>query len=250
MDGFDKTKFGCELADRPMFVTIGGLKFPIGYRFCPTSEQLLKYYLKPKVDSRPLHAQVIVEFDAFQTNPWDLPGDGKEKRFFFCKRKLGNGRRWNGMSESGCWKAKGKEVRVLDNESDQVIGVKRSLIFCEKKYHGDVLEHQWVMKEYRLVDSQTGMQLEDWVVCKVYQKPHKTKYRRIRIQASDSSEESSVVDPMEGDRHSRDESSHDVPQISSPSSSSSSSSSWISEISSIESDQEETSPTFFHFVLS
>ena len=149
------------------------------------------------------------------------------------------------MSESGCWKAKGKAVRVVDNESDQVIGVKRSLIFCEKKYPGDVLKHQWVMKEYRLEESEMGMQLEDWVVCKVYQKPHKTKYRRIRIEASDSSEESSVVDPMEGDRHSRDESSHDDPQISP-----SSSSSWISEISSIKSDQEETSPPLFHFVLS
>ncbi|PSS30310.1 NAC transcription factor [Actinidia chinensis var. chinensis] len=243
MDGFDKTKFGCELAERPMFVTIGGLKFPIGYRFDPTSQQLLKYYLKPKVYSRPLPAQVILEFDAFQTNPWDLPGDCKGKRFFFCKRKLGNGRRFNGMSESGCWKVKGKEVRVVDNDSDQVIGVKRSLIFCEKKRH---LKHQWVMKEYRLVKSEMGMQLEDWVVCKVYQKPNKSKYRRIRIRASDSSEESSstsAVDNMEGDGHSSDESPHYYPYISSSSSSSSSSfSSWVSEISSTDSDQEETSP--------
>ncbi|GFY87140.1 hypothetical protein Acr_05g0007790 [Actinidia rufa] len=213
MDGFHKTKFGCELAERPMFVTIGGMKFPIGYRFDPTSQQLLKYYLKPKVYSRPLPAQVILEFDAFQTNPWDLPGDCKEK-------SLGVGR------------LREKEVRVVDNESDQVIGVKRSLIFCEKKR---TLKHQWVMKEYRLVKSEMGMQLEDWVVCKVYQKPNKSKYRRIRIQASDSNEESSstsAVDNMEGDGHSSDESPHYYPYISSSSSSSSSSfSSWVSEIS-------------------
>uniref|UniRef100_A0A803QKZ7 NAC domain-containing protein n=1 Tax=Cannabis sativa TaxID=3483 RepID=A0A803QKZ7_CANSA len=57
----------------------GGLKLPIGYRFCPTDEELLLHYLKRKVHALPLPASVISEFDVFQTDPWALPGDVKEK---------------------------------------------------------------------------------------------------------------------------------------------------------------------------
>ncbi|KAA8530076.1 hypothetical protein F0562_004785 [Nyssa sinensis] len=65
----------------------GGIKLPIGFRFHPTDEELLVHYLKRKVFSFPLPASVIPEFDVFQTNPSDLPGDSKEKRYFFSKRK-------------------------------------------------------------------------------------------------------------------------------------------------------------------
>lgn len=56
------------------FVTNGGLKLPIGYRFCPTDEEVLLHYLKKKVHAMPLPASVIPEFDVFQTDPWCLPG--------------------------------------------------------------------------------------------------------------------------------------------------------------------------------
>lgn len=52
----------------------GGVKIPIGFRFHPTDEELLIHYLKRKILSVPLPATVIPELEAFQFNPWDLPG--------------------------------------------------------------------------------------------------------------------------------------------------------------------------------
>ncbi|KAF7819374.1 NAC domain-containing protein 83-like [Senna tora] len=72
----------------PSFVVNGGIKLPIGYRFCPTDEELVIHYLKRKVLSHPLPASVIPDFDVFRTHPSSLPGvgDSKEKRYFFSRR--------------------------------------------------------------------------------------------------------------------------------------------------------------------
>ncbi|KAL6954342.1 hypothetical protein U1Q18_038148 [Sarracenia purpurea var. burkii] len=164
--------------EKPNFVRNGGIKLPIGFRFRPTDEELVVHYLKRKAHSSPLPASVIPELDVFQTNPWDLPGDSKEKRYFFCKRK-GNMKKCNGITaESGYWKAMGKEKYVVDpgsnNNQAVAVGVKRSLVFCEgKKRPCGLVGTQWVMHEFRLVV--VGSQMEDWVVCKIYKK--KTKSR-------------------------------------------------------------------------
>ncbi|KAF2322940.1 hypothetical protein GH714_032259 [Hevea brasiliensis] len=78
----------------------GGMKLPIGYRFHPTDEELLLHYLRRKVFGVPLPASVIPELDVFQADPWSLPGNLKEKRYFF-------GRKWGNDSENGCKKAAG-----------------------------------------------------------------------------------------------------------------------------------------------
>ena len=65
------------------FFTHGALKLPIGYRFCPTDEEVLLHYLKKRVHAMPLPASVIPEFDVFQTDPWDLPGLFKVSCFLF-----------------------------------------------------------------------------------------------------------------------------------------------------------------------
>lgn len=53
----------------------GGIRLPVGYRFCPTDEELVGHYLKRKVFDLPLPASVIPEFDVFLTDPWGLPGN-------------------------------------------------------------------------------------------------------------------------------------------------------------------------------
>ncbi|KAI8005295.1 putative leucine-rich repeat receptor-like serine/threonine-protein kinase [Camellia lanceoleosa] len=57
------------------------------------------------IHSFPLPASVILDLDVFQTNPWDLPGDSKEKRYFFCKRSKKNVNKCKGITGSGYWKA-------------------------------------------------------------------------------------------------------------------------------------------------
>jgi len=56
------------------FVVKGGIKLPIGFRFCPTDQELLLHYLKNKAFAQQLPASVIPETDIFQTHPCLLPG--------------------------------------------------------------------------------------------------------------------------------------------------------------------------------
>ncbi|KAI8533374.1 hypothetical protein RHMOL_Rhmol10G0004200 [Rhododendron molle] len=181
--------------ENPSIVRNGGIKLPIGYRFRPTDEELIVHYLTRKVQSIPFPAQVIPELNVFQTSPLHLPGDSKEKRFFFWTRKgKGKWKKARGMTESGYWKPMGKEKHVVSYESNRAIGVKKSFVFYEgKRPRG--LRTQWVMHEYRLLGSQTrpnsGLQkfareMDDWVVCKIYQKKRTSKKNVVETDMNSS----------------------------------------------------------------
>ncbi|CAL1392919.1 unnamed protein product [Linum trigynum] len=45
-----------------------------GFRFHPTDEELLRYYLKQKVTNKPVRFDLIFVVDVYRTEPWDLPG--------------------------------------------------------------------------------------------------------------------------------------------------------------------------------
>ncbi|XP_058186936.1 NAC domain-containing protein 83-like [Rhododendron vialii] len=180
--------------ENPSIVRNGGIKLPIGYRFRPTDEELIVHYLTRKVQSIPFPAQVIPELNVFQTNPLHLPGDSTEKRFFFWKRK-GKWKKTRGMTESGYWKPMGKEKHVVSYESNRAIGVKKSYVFYEGGKRPRGLRTQWVMREYRLLGSQTrpnsGLQkfvreMEDWVVCKIYQKKRTSKKNVVETDMNSS----------------------------------------------------------------
>ncbi|KAI4322455.1 hypothetical protein L6164_022149 [Bauhinia variegata] len=47
--------------------------FP-GFRFCPTDEELISYYLAKKLDGHEESVQVISEVEICRFEPWDLPG--------------------------------------------------------------------------------------------------------------------------------------------------------------------------------
>ncbi|KAF4385692.1 hypothetical protein F8388_010248 [Cannabis sativa] len=167
----------------------GGLKLPIGYRFCPTDEELLLHYLKRKVHALPLPASVISEFDVFQTDPWALPGDVKEKRYFFCNYKkmdiLNNKMCKRVNSGCGFWKpVVNKDKLIVASElNNQAIGVRKTLVFCGGKRLLQDSKTRWFMHEYYFVRSQTipnsnslhqMSQLQmNWVVCGVFQKKRK-----------------------------------------------------------------------------
>ncbi|CAN6560130.1 unnamed protein product [Malus baccata var. baccata] len=141
--------------------------FP-GFRFTPTDEELISYYLKNKLEGPPpgKTVEVISEVDICNFEPWDLPAksviQSDNEWFFFSPRgrKYPNGSQSRRATEFGYWKATGKERNVKSGSN--VIGTKRTLVFhVGRAPKGERTE--WIMHEYCMNDkSQDSM-----VVCRL-----------------------------------------------------------------------------------
>lgn len=44
-----------------------------GFRFHPTDEELVGFYLRRKIEKRPLSIDLIKQVDIYKYDPWDLP---------------------------------------------------------------------------------------------------------------------------------------------------------------------------------
>ncbi|CAM6036907.1 unnamed protein product [Sphagnum compactum] len=152
-------------------------RVPPGFRFHPTDEELVAYYLKRKVSGRALESGVIAVVDLYKCEPWDLPdksciGGNDQEWYFFSPRdrKYLNGSRTNRATEAGYWKATGKD-RVVQTGSRN-IGMKKTLVF----YRGRAPSGErtdWVMHEYRIEEEEVpGFQgLQDaYVLARVFKK--------------------------------------------------------------------------------
>uniref|UniRef100_A0A7C9E2F2 NAC domain-containing protein n=1 Tax=Opuntia streptacantha TaxID=393608 RepID=A0A7C9E2F2_OPUST len=176
--------------ERVNFVKNGVLRLPPGFRFHPTDQELLLDYLTRKVMASPLPASVIPDFDVCKSDPWDLPGDSGQERYFFSTReaKYPNGNRSNRATLSGYWKATGKDKPILANVRTThttpapplVVGMKKTLVFYRgKPPHG--ARTDWIMHEYRLLNATplknnlpqktvTGEAAGGWVLCRIFLK--------------------------------------------------------------------------------
>ncbi|GMH07886.1 hypothetical protein Nepgr_009726 [Nepenthes gracilis] len=148
-----------------------------GFRFHPTDEELVRYYLKRKVCGKPFRFEAIAEIDIYKCEPWDLPGRSKLKSrdlewYFFSvlDKKYGNGSRTNRATEQGYWKTTGKDRAV--HHKCRVAGMKKTLVYHRGRApHGE--RTNWVMHEYRLLDEQlekAGIPLDVFVLCRIFQK--------------------------------------------------------------------------------
>ncbi|GAV68138.1 NAM domain-containing protein [Cephalotus follicularis] len=129
---------------------------PPGFRFHPTDEELVGYYLKRKVEGLQLELEVIPVIDLYKFDPWELPEKSfLPKRdmewFFFCPRdrKYPNGSRTNRATKAGYWKATGKDRKVLCQSA--VTGCRKTLVFYRGRAPLGDRTH-WLMHEYRLCD--------------------------------------------------------------------------------------------------
>jgi hypothetical protein len=65
-----------------IYLHMGKLSLPPGFRFHPTDEELVSYYLKRKVNGRKIEFDAIGDVDLYKFEPWDLPG--MLKRLYIC----------------------------------------------------------------------------------------------------------------------------------------------------------------------
>ena len=56
-----------------------------GFRFHPTDEELVKYYLRRKVCGMPFRFEAISEIDVYKSEPWELDGMKRFNLFIFFK---------------------------------------------------------------------------------------------------------------------------------------------------------------------
>lgn len=56
---------------------------PPGFRFHPTDEELVGYYLRKKVASQKIDLDVIRDIDLYRIEPWDLQGMNYIKTRYF-----------------------------------------------------------------------------------------------------------------------------------------------------------------------
>ncbi|XP_039026543.1 NAC domain-containing protein 100-like isoform X2 [Hibiscus syriacus] len=153
------------------------MELPPGFRFHPTDEELISHYLYKRVLDINFSAKAIGEVDLNKTEPWELPWKakmGEKEWYFFCvrDRKYPTGLRTNRATESGYWKATGKDKEIYKGKS--LVGMKKTLVFYKGRApKGE--KSNWVMHEYRLegkysVHNVPKTAKNEWVICRVFQK--------------------------------------------------------------------------------
>ncbi|CAF2079399.1 unnamed protein product [Brassica oleracea var. botrytis] len=166
------------------------LKLP-GFRFHPTDEELVGFYLSKKVFLKKSSKidEIISQIDIYKFDPWDLPrsSNTEKESYFFCRRgrKYRNSIRPNRVTGSGFWKATGIDKPVYsDGSSKAVIGLKKTLVYYLGSA-GKGSKTDWMMHEFRLPtanDTIPGgstlvnptpsslLHAEVWTLCRIFKR--------------------------------------------------------------------------------
>ncbi|XP_076914868.1 NAC domain-containing protein 7-like [Bidens hawaiensis] len=151
-------------------------RVPPGFRFHPTDEELVDYYLRKKVASKRIDLDVIKDVDLYKIEPWDLQelcrlGTEEQNEWYFFShkdKKYPTGTRTNRATKVGFWKATGRDKAIYSKNN--LVGMRKTLVF----YKGRAPNGQksdWIMHEYRLETNENAIpQAKGWVVCRVFKK--------------------------------------------------------------------------------
>ncbi|KAI3701910.1 hypothetical protein L6452_27375 [Arctium lappa] len=145
-----------------------------GFRFHPTEEELVEFYLRRKVEGKRFNVELITFLDLYRYDPWELPAlaaIGEKEWFFYVPRdrKYRNGDRPNRVTTSGYWKATGAD-RMIRTENLRSIGLKKTLVFYSGKAPKGI-RTSWIMNEYRMPPHETErLQKAEISLCRVYKR--------------------------------------------------------------------------------
>ncbi|OAY63430.1 Transcription factor JUNGBRUNNEN 1 [Ananas comosus] len=192
-----------------------------GFRFHPTDEELVGFYLRRKVEKKQLSIEIIKEMDIYKYDPWDLQLSsvgGEKEWYFFCLRgrKYRNSIRPNRVTGSGFWKATGIDRPICSlTKSGECIGLKKSLVYYRGSA-GKGTKTDWMMHEFRLppADSKNGdntnpslQEAEIWTICRIFKrnityKKYPQDWREAtskKIRSDDASSKSNSFESESGD---------------------------------------------------
>lgn len=157
-------------------------ELPLGYRFYPTEEELVSFYLHNKLEGTRQELQrVIPEISIYDIEPGDLPqlsGElcrgNTEQWFFFTPRQAreARGGRPNRTTATGYWKATGSPGYVYSSDN-RVIGLKKTMVFYIGKAPTG-RKTKWKMNEYRAIEvhessrNATSKLRHEFSLCRVY----------------------------------------------------------------------------------
>ncbi|XP_062029773.1 NAC domain-containing protein 43-like [Rosa rugosa] len=180
-------------AEDHMNLSINGQsQVPPGFRFHPTEEELLHYYLRKKVAYERIDLDVIREVDLNKLEPWDIQekckiGSTPQNDWYFFShkdKKYPTGTRTNRATAAGFWKATGRDKIIYSGI--RRIGLRKTLVFYKGRApHGQ--KSDWIMHEYRLDESSSSLETtvsssigesmaeDGWVVCRVFKKKNYQK---------------------------------------------------------------------------
>ncbi|KAG6408649.1 hypothetical protein SASPL_131667 [Salvia splendens] len=146
-----------------------------GFRFHPTEEELVEFYLRRKVEGKRFNVELITFLDLYRYDPWELPAlaaIGEKEWYFYVPRdrKYRNGDRPNRVTTSGYWKATGAD-RMIRSENLRSIGLKKTLVFYSGKAPKGI-RTSWIMNEFRLphLDTQRLQKEAEISLCRVYKR--------------------------------------------------------------------------------
>ncbi|KOM35793.1 hypothetical protein LR48_Vigan02g194300 [Vigna angularis] len=181
---------------------------PPGFRFHPTEEELVGYYLKRKINSLKIDLDVIVEIDLYKIEPWDIQdrcklGYEQQNEWYFFShkdKKYPTGTRTNRATAAGFWKATGRDKAVMTK--NRIIGMRKTLVFYKGRAPNG-RKTDWIMHEYRHQTSEHGppqasffsrllstiynSMEEGWVVCRAFRKPSPSHRQGYEAWCSSSS---------------------------------------------------------------
>ncbi|CAN1187838.1 Protein FEZ [Linum perenne] len=146
-----------------------------GFRFHPTDEELVGFYLKRKIHQRPLSIELIKQVDIY--------------------KKYRNSARPNRVTGAGFWKATGTDRPIYSSEGNKssCIGLKKSLVFYKGRA-AKGMKTDWMMHEFRLPSlsdhhhtAAAGRRFSDrtipandaWAICRIFKKTSSTTQRAI-----------------------------------------------------------------------